>query len=88
MLNSDRLVLAVCLCGALFLSWGCAGSNSGQVSPDEAKAKAQAQIDEINKRTDIPPAAKEQIIGHIQQSLRMELAPPKAVTGRRGSGGS
>jgi len=82
------LVLLGALGSALFLSVGCAGSSSAQESPDVAKAKAQTQIDEINKRTDIPPAAKEQIIGHIQQSLRLELEPRKAVPGRRAAGGS
>jgi hypothetical protein len=75
------VTLGIALIG--IVNVGCGSGGDKSPSPEQAKADAQQQIDAINKRTDMPAAAKEQVIGHIQQSLRHELAPPKEVPGRK-----
>ena len=72
---------------ALLLGAGCGDSGPKVLSPDQYKANAREQIDAINKRSDIPAAAKEQIIGHIQQNLRHDLSAGNPVPPRKNSGG-
>ena len=70
----------------LFVAAGCGSQGNAPLSPAEAKAQAQQQIEAINKRTDMPPAAKAQVISHIESNLQHDTNP-HSPPGRKSSNG-